>query len=132
MALRERGPGDEWVERTFVEYADEVARVCTSLRAAGVGPGDRVVLMLRNVSDFHVVDMATVFCGATPISIYNSSSPDQIAYLVGHSEAKVAVVGDDGFFERFLKVREELPYLGEIINLALTGRNCSTATARWT
>ncbi len=118
LALRERGPGGEWVERTFVEYADEVARVCTGLRAAGVGPGDRVVLMLRNVSDFHIVDMATVFCGATPISIYNSSSPDQIAYLVGHSEAKVAVVGDDGFFERFVKVREELPHLGEIVNLA--------------
>ena len=118
VALRERGPGDEWVERTFVDYADEIGRVCASLRAAGVGPGDRVVLMMRNEYDFHVVDMASVFCGATPISIYNSSSPEQIAYLVGHSEAKVAVVGDDGFHERFLKVREDLPALGEIINLA--------------
>ena len=122
LALRERGPGGEWVERTFVEYADEVARVCTSLRAAGVGPGDRVVLMMRNVAEFHIVDMAAVFCGATPISIYNSSSPDQIAYLAGHCEAKVAVVEDDGFLERFLKVREELPDLGEIVNLADDGR----------
>ena len=118
VALRERGPGDAWVERTFVEYAEDIGRVCASLRATGVAPGDRVVLMMRNEYDFHVVDMASVFCGATPISIYNSSSPDQIAYLVGHSEAKAAVVGDDGFLERFLKVRDDLPALGEIVNLA--------------
>ena len=118
VALRERGPGDAWVERTFAEYAEDIGRVCASLRAAGVAPGDRVVLMMRNEYDFHVVDMASVFCGATPISIYNSSSPEQISYLVGHSEAKAAVVGDDGFLERFLKVRDDLPALGEIVNLA--------------
>ena len=118
VALRERGPGDAWVERTFAEYTEDIGRVCASLRAAGVAPGDRVVLMMRNGYDFHVVDMASVFCGATPISIYNSSSPEQISYLVGHSEAKAAVVGDDGFLERFLKVRDDLPALGEIVNLA--------------
>ena len=47
--------------------------------------------------------------GATPVSIYNSSAPEQIEYLVGHSEASVAVVEDIGFLERFLKVRSELP-----------------------
>ena len=48
VALRERGPGDAWVERTFAEYAEHIGRVCASLRAAGVAPGDRVVLMMRN------------------------------------------------------------------------------------
>jgi len=42
---------------------------------------DRVALMLRNRPEFHVADVACVLVGATPISIYNSSSPDQIAYL---------------------------------------------------
>jgi long-chain acyl-CoA synthetase len=118
VALRERSADDGWAERTFADYADQVGQVAASLRAAGVLPGDRVVLMMRNIADFHVVDLATVFCGATPISIYNSSSPEQVAYLAGHCEAKVAVVEDDGFLERFLKVRDELPALGEIVNLA--------------
>ena len=64
--------------------------------------------MMRNIPEFHVLDMAAVICGATPISIYNSSSPEQVAYLVGHCEAKVGVVEDVGFLERFLKVRDEL------------------------
>ncbi len=81
------------------------------------------MLMLRNVVDFHLLDLAVVFCGATPISIYNSSSPEQVAYLAGHCEAKVAVVEDQGFQERFLKVRDELPDLGEIVVLAERGHD---------
>ena len=127
VALRERGPDDSWLEWTFAEYAAEVAEVAAGLRAAGVGQGDRVVLMMRNVVAFHIVDMAAVFCGATPISIYNSSAPEQVAYLAGHCEAKVAVVEDDGFAERFTKVRNDLPALTEVINLAQGGREALAA-----
>src|SRR5690606_18721796 len=68
VALREKAEDGSWREWTFAQYADEVAEVAAGLRAAGVGPGDRVVLMMRNIAAFHVVDMAAVFCGATPIS----------------------------------------------------------------
>jgi long-chain acyl-CoA synthetase len=122
IALRERAADDSWTERTFAQYATEVAEVAAGLRAAGIGPGDRVVLMMRNIAAFHIVDMAAVFCGATPISIYNSSSPEQVAYLAGHCRAKLAIVENDGFHERFQKVRGELPSLGEIINLGAGGR----------
>ena len=67
--------------------------------------------MMRNIVEFHMLDMAVVFCGATPISIYNSSSPEQVAYLAGHCGAKVGIVEDAGYLERFLKVRDELPTL---------------------
>jgi long-chain acyl-CoA synthetase len=124
VALRQRGAdGESWDEWTFHDYADHVAGATASLRALGVGPGDRVVLMLRNVVDFHLLDLAVVFCGATPISIYNSSAPEQVAYLAGHCGAKVAVVEDQGFQERFLKVRDELPDLGEIVVMAEQGHD---------
>ncbi|HEX2381376.1 MAG TPA: AMP-binding protein [Acidimicrobiales bacterium] len=111
VALRERGHDDEWLEWTFSEYAEHVAGAAAGLRALGVGPGDRVVLMMRNTVAFHMLDMAVVFCGATPISIYNSSSAEQVAYLTGHCGAKVGIVEDAGYLERFLKVQDELPSL---------------------
>jgi len=114
VALRERGPNDEWLEWTYREYADHVAGAAAGLRAFGVEPGDRVVLMMRNRVAFHMLDMAVVFCGATPISIYNSSSPEQVAYLTGHCGAKVGIVEDAGYLERFLKVRDELPSLDRL------------------
>jgi long-chain acyl-CoA synthetase len=111
IAVRQRSADGHWAEWTYAQFAGEVAAWAGGLRSLGVEPGDRVVLMLRNTAEFHFVDVGAVFCGATPISIYNSSSPEQVSYLAGHSKAKVAVVEDAGLLERFLKVREELPDL---------------------
>ncbi|MEY2478382.1 MAG: long-chain acyl-CoA synthetase [Actinomycetota bacterium] len=111
VALRWRNPDDSWGEMTWSEYAGRVARVAAGLQALGVQRGDRVLLMMRNRPEFHVADLAALFCGATPISIYNSSAPEQVQYLAAHSGAKVAIVEDVGFLERFLKVRSELPAL---------------------
>jgi long-subunit acyl-CoA synthetase (AMP-forming) len=107
--------GDEWAELVFAGYAREVARAMVGLQRLGVRRGDRVVLMMRNVPEFHVADMAVLFCGATPISIYNSSSPEQIRHLLGHSAAKVAVVEDAGFLARVVAVRADLPALQKVV-----------------
>ncbi|MFP3901243.1 MAG: AMP-dependent synthetase/ligase [Acidimicrobiia bacterium] len=109
--------GDGWGEMTYADLAERVARTAAGLRSLGVEPGDRVILMMRNIPEFHVVDLATVFCGATAISIYNSSSPEQIAYLTDHSKAKVAVVEDMGFLERFAHVRHTLADLESMVIL---------------
>ncbi|GIU86147.1 MAG: putative fatty-acid-CoA ligase FadD [Acidimicrobiia bacterium] len=114
VALRWK-QGDAVRELTWRGYAERVARVAAGLRALGVARGDRVVLMMRNRPEFHVADTATTFLGATPISIYNSSAPEQVQYLVDHCGAKVAIVEDVGFLERFLKVRSELGALQHLV-----------------
>ena len=121
VALRAKQADESYAEWTYADYAERVSAAAAHLRGLGVGPGDRVVLMMRNVPEFHFVDLGVAALGATAISIYNSSSPEQVAYLTGHCKAKVAVVEDDGFEERFLKVREELPALETIVNLSHDG-----------
>ncbi len=111
VALRSMNEDGSWNLWTYERYAHEVAAVAKGLKDLGVGRGDRVVMMMRNIPEFHVIDMAVLFCGATPVSIYNSSSPEQIAYLAGHCGAKVAVVENQVFLDRFLKVSSELPAL---------------------
>jgi long-chain acyl-CoA synthetase len=117
-AVALRGKDDatgEWHELTWAQYADQACRVAAGLRKLGVGQGDRVALMIRNVTEFHVADVAVLLCGATPFSIYNSSAPDQVEYLISHAEAKVAIVENPGFLERVAKVRDELPTLQTIV-----------------
>jgi long-chain acyl-CoA synthetase len=120
VALRAK-QGDGWAEWTYRDYADHVAGAAAYLSSLGVGPGDRVVLMMRNIPAFHFIDLGALFCGATAISVYNSSSPEQVQYLVGHCDAKVAIVEDDGFAKRFEEVRGELPALEQVVNLATEG-----------
>ncbi len=79
------------------------------------------MLMMRNRPEFHIADLATMLVGATPISIYNSSAADQVQYLVGHCEASVAILEDQGFLDRFLTVRSNLPSLRHIITIDAPG-----------
>ncbi len=115
--VRWKGADGTWQSWTMTDLADTTARLAAGLAGLGVGKGDTVVLMLRNRPEFHALDLAALFLGATPVSIYNSSAPEQIDYLVNDCAAKVAVVEDDGFLERFLKVRESLGTLEHIVLL---------------
>ncbi len=113
--VRWKDAGGAWHGWTMTDLANETARLATGLSNLGVGKGDTVVLMMRNRPEFHALDIAVLFLGATPVSIYNSSAPEQIEYLVNDCKAKVAVVEEDAFLERFLKVREALPTLESIV-----------------
>ncbi len=119
------GQPNTWQEWSWNELAQQVSRVAGGLRAMGVEPGDRVVMMLRNIPEFHVVDLATLFLGATPISIYNSSSSEQVQYLASHCNAKYAIVEGATFLDRLTKVRSEIPSLKGIAVLDSTLANPS-------
>jgi long-chain acyl-CoA synthetase len=120
VALRWKDDADAWHEMTFTEFGDKVARAAAGLAALGLGKGDRLMLMIRNMPEFHVLDTAALFLGATPVSIYNSSSPDQIEYLANDAGAKMAIAEDRGFYEGFAKVRENLANM-EKIGIIRTG-----------
>ena len=77
--------------------------------------GERVVLMTRNRPEFHVTDTAAMLVGAVPMSLYNSSSAEQVRYVASHAQAVVAVVDSPKYLERFLKVRDELPRLRHLV-----------------
>src|SRR5688500_1955293 len=80
-------------ELTYAAYAERVRHVALGMRDRfGLQRGDMVNLLMRNIPQFHVVDTAAAHLGCTATSIYNTYAPDQIAYIAGHSEARVAVV----------------------------------------
>jgi long-chain acyl-CoA synthetase len=108
VALRWR-EGDGFARMTFAEYADRAACVAAGLVELGVARGTRVAMLVGNRPEFHILDMAVLLAGGTPISIYNSSSPDQIAYLAHHSQAQMIVVEDEEYLGRVLEVRDQLP-----------------------
>src|SRR5882724_4912763 len=101
--------GETFQALTWNEYAERAARVAAALGELGIGTGDRVVLIMRNRPEFHIADVAVMLCGATPISIYNSSASDQIEYLAGHCDAVAAIVEDGTCLDRLFAVRDSLP-----------------------
>jgi long-chain acyl-CoA synthetase len=110
-ALRTPGGG---FEITWAQYGERVRRTAAGLAALGVGRGDTLGLMLTNRPDFHWVDSAAMHLGATAFSIYNTSAPEQIEYLLGDAGNRVLVT-EAAFLDRVLAARERCPSLEHIV-----------------
>ncbi len=104
-----RTPGAE-VVLSWREYARRVRVLAAGLAAHGIGRGDVVAMMLANRPEAHLIDTAALHLGATPFSVYNTSSAEQIEYVLAHSGATL-IVTERQFVDRVLSVRERVPTL---------------------
>lgn len=107
--------GNTWRTYTWKQYGDAAARFANALKDLGVQQNDRVMLLLRNCPAFHIADVGIMIHGATPVSIYHSSSSDQIKYLIDHSGASVIVAEHPAFVERIAEVASQIPTLNHLI-----------------
>jgi long-chain acyl-CoA synthetase len=107
---------DDEVSLTWGALRERVDALAGGLAGLGVRRGDTVALMLANRPEFAIADLAAVTLGATPFSIYATSSPDQIAYTIGDSGARIAIV-EDAFADACLTARAQLPELDTVVVL---------------
>ena len=114
-ALKWRTGENTYEALTWSAYRDRVRDATLGLASMGLGRGDFALIQARCIPEHHIADMGIVHAGAVPVSLYNTLAPEQIAYIANHCEARVAIVEDIGFLERFLKVREEMPHLERIV-----------------
>jgi len=84
--------GGQWVAVTARQFADQVEAVAKGLIANGVGPGDRVALLSATRYEWSLFDYAIWAAGAVSVPIYDSSSTEQIRWILQDSEAGLAVV----------------------------------------
>ncbi|TCJ30308.1 AMP-binding protein [Nocardioides jejuensis] len=84
------------VEITWFEYGERVRRLAAGLAACGVRAGDTVGIMMVNRPEAAMIDTAALHLGAIPFSVYNTSSPEQLAYLLGDAGCRV-VATQQGF-----------------------------------
>src|SRR6476646_4818461 len=107
---------DNSLSLTWSELRERVDALARGLHELGVRRGDTVALMLVNRPEFHIADLAVMTLGATPCSIYATSSAEQIAYVAGDAGSRVAII--EGFFSaQFATARAELPALETVIVL---------------
>ncbi|MBO3745573.1 long-chain fatty acid--CoA ligase [Streptosporangiaceae bacterium NEAU-GS5] len=102
---------DSWVPVTARELRDQVAAVAKGLIAAGVESGDRVALMSRTRYEWTVLDYAIWAAGAVTVPIYETSSPDQVRWIIENSGARAAFVELDNHEQA---VREAVPDLAQV------------------
>jgi long-chain acyl-CoA synthetase len=111
---------EEQVELSWNELSQRVSAIAGGLASLGLGRGDSIAFLMNNRSEFIPCDLAAVALGALPFSIYQTSSVEQIEYLLTDSEAKVAIVEAE-FYERLDQARENVPTLETVIVVGGSG-----------
>jgi long-chain acyl-CoA synthetase len=113
VALRRRD-GDAWVDVTARRFADEVTGVAKGLIASGIGAGDRIAVMSRTRYEWTVADFAIFTVGAVVVPIYETSSAEQVEWILSDSGAKGIFVETARHAETVETVRPSTPDLDHV------------------
>jgi long-chain acyl-CoA synthetase len=92
---RKNDDGDGWRTVSATTFWSEVVGLAKGLVDAGIGPGDRVALMSRTRYEWTLIDYAIWAAGAVTVPIYETSSAEQIEWIISDSGAKAAFVEND-------------------------------------
>jgi long-chain acyl-CoA synthetase len=81
-----------WHRVTWAEFAHRVAATAAGLRAQGVAPGDRVLIVSENRPEFLIADTAIMAIGAVSVPTYTTNTPADHAHILRDSGARAAIV----------------------------------------
>jgi long-subunit acyl-CoA synthetase (AMP-forming) len=111
VAIRTRGDA---FTITWGELRERVDALAGGLAELGLQRGETLALMLSNRPEFHICDLAGMMLGATPFSIYNTYTPEQIEYLVADADAKILIC-EQQYLPQVLQASAQLPGLAHVI-----------------
>ncbi|AYG83400.1 Long-chain-fatty-acid--CoA ligase FadD15 [Streptomyces hundungensis] len=111
VAVMGRKIAGAWADVTARQFLAEVRAVAKGLIAAGVEAGDRVALLSRTRYEWVLIDFAIWSAGAVTVPVYETSSPEQIQWILGDSAATLAIVESPAHEASVESVRAGLPAL---------------------
>ncbi len=103
-----------WSDVTCAEFLAEVSSVAKGLMAAGIEAGDRVAVISRTRYEWTLLDYAIWFAGAATVPIYESSSEEQVNWILSDSEARAIVCEDASHLAKVDAIRADLPALQQV------------------
>ena len=107
--------GDGWQTLTWAQARQQVLELAAGFAALGLAPGERVALMLPNRTEHVLADLGAVHAGGLGVTIYATLAPEQIAFVAGDCDARIAVVDGAGELARWQPMLSQLPGLRTVI-----------------
>ena len=109
-----RNTGAGWTDVSAGEFLLEVQAVAKGLIAAGLEAGDRVALISKTRYEWTLLDYAIWFAGAVTVPIYETSSAEQVGWILEDSGAKAVVAEGPEHLARIREVRTNLTELNHV------------------
>lgn len=110
--------GDEWKSVSYREFGEQVNVAAMALETLGIGVQDKIAIFSSNRAGCLIADFAAYALRAIPVSLYATSSADQVRYIVNDSGAKLIFVGSNSQLAAVMEIAAKCPHLEHIVGLA--------------
>ena len=106
--------GPPWRDVTAAQFRGDVTALAKGLISAGIGAGDRVALLSRTRYEWTVADYAILAAGAITVPIYETSSAEQVEWILSDSGARALIAETPAHIEAIAEVLGRLPAVERI------------------
>jgi len=110
-----------WTDVTCAQAAAQIRATALGLIAEGVNAGDRVAILSATRYEWVILDYAILSVGAVTVPIYETSSPDQVRWVLEDSGAVLAVTETDAHAQTVKELADELPALRKVLRIESSG-----------
>src|SRR5215211_4581533 len=118
---------DRWQGISWQRFEQETYDFATALLSFGLPRGGSICILMGNVPEWPISDIGTIMAGGVGVGLYPTSSAEQIAYIINHSDAEFVLVDTREQLQKLLSVRDRLPRVRHIIALDADGSNDVTS-----
>ncbi len=127
-------PGsDEWVATSWSELQTSSEAAACALETLGIEPQDMIAILAHNCPETLITDFGAYANRAVPVSLYATSSPEQVRFILRDSAARIAFVGEQHHYDAVRSIAAECPALERIVcfDPAVRFDESDTTSMRW-
>ena len=114
-AYSDRDGDDPWQTVTWSEFREAALRLAAGFTRLGLKPGERVAMMLPNRYEHVLSDQAIVHAGGVPVTVYATLAADQIKYVAGDCDVRIAILDGASELARWQPLLDDLPGIAKVI-----------------
>ena len=119
--------GDEWVDASYNELGDAVKEVALGLIELGIEPGDKVSILAHTRPEWTHACFGILTAGGTLVTIYQTNSPEEVQYVLEHSDSRAIFAEDAGQLAKVREVEGDCPELRHVIVMDAAGADVGDA-----
>ena len=106
----------KFVTLSYSEFYHRALMASRGLQKCGVKAGERVAILSENRAGWVIADMGILSLGAVTVPIYPTNTPEQIEYMLNHSQARIVFVSSKFQYAKLLKIRKAVPALELVVS----------------
>ena len=111
----------QWLSITWSELLTRVEALAVRLKDLGFKPGQRGAILASTRREWTMADLAIVYAGGVTVGLYTTSTPEQMTFVLNHSESTLLIVENASLLQQILPAIQSSDMIKAVIVMDMEG-----------